>query len=1651
MPIADGDQPIRILHLSDFHFRAGTAWDADPVLRDLACVLAEEVAAGLAPDLVAITGDLAFSGRAEEYTLARDWLEQALWPVLTPKGAQPLQRDRLLLVPGNHDADRNVVGFVTTAVQEYLLARASQEDIASILGNPRERQVLLNRHAAYLKFCRQWLGTPKASPWWQRSIEIRGQRLHIAGLNSAWMACGDQDRGRLLLGRWQVNATVHAPEGERADWRVALLHHPWDYLAEFDFQEARQVIHLHRDLVLRGHLHAGEASAVRAPDPARASLELAAGGLYAGSRRPNTFHWIELWPKPRRIRVLFRDWVKGAWEIDRNQPGCPDGVAEFSLALPHPASSPMARQPPTADPRKYLEDIWSETAHIEIRGLVTGRPDAHRFPIADVYIELQATGAWDADGYPVGSKQSAAEPKTHSKGPDARTNNALRDALIAPRLVILGDPGCGKTTFLRWVAHCLAADRLGRDPGAAARYLGLAKVRLPILVPIADWVHYIEYTKSQKNGPTLPDSAEWLPAYLGARASENRQRLDADDFLRLLDSGEALILLDGLDEAPDRLQRERAVRRIEHLAQAWPDCPLVVTSRPAAYRDRAVLAGFVNTTIDALDPAAIEGFLARWSRALFPERPERAAAHHQELAAALASRREIRLLARNTVMLTALAVVHWNDKRLPEQRAEVYESIVRWLLLAREQRPGRERPERCRQLLADLALAMQADPQGRQVLVSRRWAAERIAHRFAAGADGNPIDQAETFLAGEAIDNGIVVRRGHQLRFWHLTFQEYLAAQALAGRISAERNALLLDSGADSIPAIYRPDWRETVLILGGVLYLQGQDQVDSLLGAILDRLGPSPSRAEQARAAGLLGALVRDLAPFAYRPTDPRYAQIRDAALAVFDPRLAQSIPIPDRIAAADALARAGDPRLGWTAPDRWIDLPGGHCAMGAQCTDQAAPGYDPDARGAESPVHAVAISALRIARFPVTVAEYAAFLDDERHRDSRWWWVGGADAPIEPDDWWSQQAYPSRPVVNISWYQATAYCAWLTDRLIGFIQAQDAAQLLPGQAVRLPTEAEWEYAARGESGRRYPWGEETPDAQRVNCDLTKVGHLTSVGIFPGDCTPDGVLDLAGNVWEWCLDAYREDFYAECRGQGTLPDPLAQGDGEVSRVLRGGAFPFGASDLRASNRHGLGPETRYRHVGFRCVLALPRGARAVAERQAMELIKLGRAGRFDSAVDLLGQWLTGVEGADPLLLRLRDVARYFQSAAGSTMPYNRLRYLDQAGRALAAIRNSSHTAGGQPAPAFFPVLDCWEALLAEQRGDAEARAAGQLPNPFRAGDPLTLEDGQEVFRGREHLVERLETLLADPSASVSVALIGPRRCGKTSLLCMLPALLPDTLCVFFSIQGNAIDPQAGFFPSLARVALAQARVERGLELPPWPDGPPFEAASEWLRTLDEAIGDGRILLCIDEFERLETLFPGDRRALLQFMGLLRATIQHRRRVRLLVAGAAPFNELDSVWNDHFVNVRELRVGHLDQQTARDLLIRPLPDFPAHAIPLSVAAAIVARTGGQPYLLQLYGSLLVTRLNAMQRRSAALDDLPQIEEEVLSQVTYYFRDLYESAPDAARAGLCALARDQVPTIDPQTRRWLRRRELMTDEQRIGIPVFGRWIIEEVGS
>ena len=251
------------------------------------------------------------------------------------------------------------------------------------------------------------------------------------------------------------------------------------------------------------------------------------------------------------------------------------------------------------------------------------------------------------------------------------------------------------------------------------------------------------------------------------------------------------------------------------------------------------------------------------------------------------------------------------------------------------------------------------------------------------------------------------------------------------------------------------------------------------------------------------------------------------------------------------------------------WVEIPAGDFLMGAQKEDPALPNkedpalpnYDPEAQDNESPVHKVRLSAYRIAKFPVTVAEFQRFVDAGGYTKKEYWLVGGFGLHQEPGDWARQLENPDRPVAWVSWYAASAYAAWAN--------------------CRLPTEAEWERAARGTEARKYPWGNDAPNPALLNFSDSAIGHATSVGTYPAGATPEGVFDMAGNVWEWCQDGYG-DYKADDQ-----VDPRGPAEGQ-SRVLRGGSWVFSALLCRSACRHEGRPGFRYTPVGFRVVSGAP-------------------------------------------------------------------------------------------------------------------------------------------------------------------------------------------------------------------------------------------------------------------------------------------------------------------------------------------------------------------------------------------------------------------------------------------------------------------------------
>jgi formylglycine-generating enzyme required for sulfatase activity len=231
-------------------------------------------------------------------------------------------------------------------------------------------------------------------------------------------------------------------------------------------------------------------------------------------------------------------------------------------------------------------------------------------------------------------------------------------------------------------------------------------------------------------------------------------------------------------------------------------------------------------------------------------------------------------------------------------------------------------------------------------------------------------------------------------------------------------------------------------------------------------------------------------------------------------------------------------------------IFIPAGDFAMGSD------PQKDPAANGAEQPQHDLHLPAYHVAKTPVTNALYLSFVQATNCQTPSYWREGQPLAGQE-----------RHPVVGVNWYDAVAYCDWLSE--------------VTGKPYRLPSEAEWEMSARGSDGRIYPWGDRWEE-QRCNTAASGRWSTTPVDAYLQGASPYGLLDMAGNVWEWTQSLYKSYPY----------DPSAEAgdsDEQERRVLRGGSYGYKAAYARCAFRLRLNPDSRGRDIGFRLVLSSSR------------------------------------------------------------------------------------------------------------------------------------------------------------------------------------------------------------------------------------------------------------------------------------------------------------------------------------------------------------------------------------------------------------------------------------------------------------------------------
>jgi formylglycine-generating enzyme required for sulfatase activity len=238
-------------------------------------------------------------------------------------------------------------------------------------------------------------------------------------------------------------------------------------------------------------------------------------------------------------------------------------------------------------------------------------------------------------------------------------------------------------------------------------------------------------------------------------------------------------------------------------------------------------------------------------------------------------------------------------------------------------------------------------------------------------------------------------------------------------------------------------------------------------------------------------------------------------------------------------------------------ILIPAGEFLMGSD------PKKDKRAKDAEQPQHTLYLPDYYLAKTPVTNARYAAFVQAVGHHLPSHW--QGGKPPRGKED---------HPVVNVSWEDALTYCRWLAE--------------VTGKPYRLPSEAEWEKGARGTNGRIYPWGDRW-DAARCNSREGGKGDTTPVVAYPDGASPYGLLDMAGNVWEWTCSLWgkgiwKPNFKYPYNPKDGRENPDAPGD--IRRVLRGGAFFYNERHVRCAVRDWDHPYNRLGGIGFRVVVS---------------------------------------------------------------------------------------------------------------------------------------------------------------------------------------------------------------------------------------------------------------------------------------------------------------------------------------------------------------------------------------------------------------------------------------------------------------------------------
>ncbi len=1157
------------LHVSDFHLGDDAPYDQGVILRSLVESVQRFRQEGHRPDLIFATGDIARSGKAREYAIATTFFEALL-------DAAGLTRDRLFIVPGNHDVDRKMgKGLARTLdsngdADEYFDPETPTPHLSQKL------HAFAAWYNNYFSGIRSFPGSTTCSP--VEVVSIRQSSVAILALNSALFCIGEDDHEKLFLGRRCLDEANKQLVQRKADLTIALIHHPLHWLNPDEQGNIRATLEASVDVLLQGHFHQVVTEKIVAANGGY--LKLAAGASYQTRKWPNSAMYATFYGDQVTIFPIRYEDNRELWTLDTSVFPSPSYIGSFVM----PGRTISGSTPPPAElhakeAERYRNTLKEELGYIRMLGL----PGVESLKVNlddDTFVPLRFSRGQEPDR----SSEKRGMPQESGDSDILTPDRVMREAFRVRRmLLVIGDPGAGKTTLLKYYALCA----LERDRSERLGFSGMVNV---FYLPLRE-------LRRQENG-----RYESLPASLAFWSEKHHNPLDAAVFIEWLQAGTSLVLLDGLDEISNREERIKVCQWIDSAWSGFSKACFVVTSRATGYRkDEGIEleADYERADVQDFTKEQQEQFLANWFRAAFLkescdeglipqewQRQQRAKAAERTgkmLAYLNAPKNKgLRQLASVPMILQIMAILWKNRDFLPESRVELYNAVLDYLLELRDKR--REIPvlisaKRARMVLGPLSLWMQeelkTDEVGKDAMQAKMQ--ERLDVLREKNYTPPTVEEFCNHLVNRA---GLLVEYGNSAyMFRHKSFREYLAGVELVKKVQRTSGHL------DSLILGFGDDWWEEPI----KFFLAQQDE--ETFDLFMEKLFDSPLSAVFTLKQQLLLQTIIEEAPLkkvdalCKKLLDPSNSSERQrvildclkaigkpAALDALQQFMAQGLAKNEDVAgrANEVISALGGQIKNFRPSSRnhleqnaeYILIPAGSYISSRTKKKE----YVPD---------------LYVAKYPVTNKLYRSFIAaigeasgfkeklNEIAQNNRWdtkfanYLKKGQNdlATLFRSTYDEDRKFggDDQPVVGVSWYAAQAYALWLSQ--------------LEGKpdSYRLPNEVEWEWAAGGRQGeamqevREYPWAENKgqPNPKLLNYERN-VGATTPVGSYPEGATPEGLYDMAGNVWEWMDSWYDES------GSG--------------RVLRGGSWGSDAEYCRSAIRYYFTPDYRLTYVGFRLV-----------------------------------------------------------------------------------------------------------------------------------------------------------------------------------------------------------------------------------------------------------------------------------------------------------------------------------------------------------------------------------------------------------------------------------------------------------------------------------